>query len=284
MAHVPVLQKEVLEGLNLSPGETAIDATLGLGGHARSILDATAPHGMLIGIDRDARNLQVAENNLQAYDGRVKYMNASFAKLAELGIEPVSGILFDLGISSVHVDEADRGFSFQKDGPLDMRFDQGQEIRAEQVVNSLSREDLEAIFRKYGEEPRAREIVKAILVARKQERIVTTKQLADIVASTVKRQGKAHPATRVFQAIRMIVNEELEQVERGLPAAVDLLKPGGRIAVISFHSLEDRLVKQFLKSRKDLTIITKKPIKPSYEEVRMNPRARSGKLRIAEKV
>lgn len=283
MKHEPVFLREVIEGLNLSPGAEAIDATLGLGGHTKAMLDITAPNGKVIGVERDARNLEEAKKNLSAYEGRVDYINDTFGNLAEKKLDQVDAVLFDLGISSVHVDEADRGFSFQKDGPLDMRFDQSQSLTAEEVINSWSREELEELFRKYGEEPRTRDIAKAIIEARKKIRIVSTVQLADIVASVVKRHGKSHPATRVFQAVRMAVNGELDEIERGLPAAVDLLKPGGRIAVISFQSLEDRLVKHFLKRREDITIITKKPIKPSYEETRQNPRARSAKLRIAEK-
>lgn len=283
MKHVPVLMEEVIDGLNLSPGADAIDATLGLGGHTKVMLDITAPDGTVIGIERDARNLETAKKNLQSYEQRVRFINDSFGNLAKQNLQQVDAVLFDLGISSVHVDEPDRGFSFHKEGPLDMRFDQSQSLTAEEVVNSWSREELEELFRKYGEEPRARDIAKAILEARKKERITSTIQLADIVSSVVKKHGKSHPATRVFQAVRMAVNGELGEIESGLPAAVDLLKPGGRIAVISFHSLEDRLVKHFLKRREDITIITKKPIKPSFEETKRNPRARSAKLRIAEK-
>lgn len=284
MKHVPVLMEEVLEGLNLSPGASAIDATLGLGGHAQAVLDITAPDGTVIGVERDARNLEEAKENLRAYSDRTTFIHDSFGNLSDHNLPKVDAILFDLGISSPHIAEPERGFSFQKEGPLDMRFDQGQELTAEDVVNSWSKEDLEKLFRVYGEELRAREIAKAILEVRKKERITTTTQLADIVAEVVKRRGKSHPATRVFQAIRLAVNNELGEIERGLPAAVDLLKSGGRIAVISFHSLEDRLVKQFFKSNGDLKIITKKPIKPALTEVRRNPRARSAKLRIAEKV
>lgn len=284
MKHEPVLLKEVLEGLNLSPGVRAIDATLGLGGHAKELLQSTAPNGQLIGIDRDVRNLEEAKKRLAEYAERTTFFHASFGSLKDLAIEPVDAILFDLGYSSVHVDEADRGFSFMRDGALDMRYDQSQEFTAESLVNGWSREELEQLFRQYGEEPRSREIAKAILDARKKARITTTSQLADIVVSAVKRKGKPHPATQVFQAIRIAVNDEFGEIEKGLPAAVDLLKGGGRIAVITFHSLEDRLVKRFFKSRDDLTIITKKPIKPSYQETRVNPRARSAKLRIAEKI
>lgn len=283
MEHEPVLLQEVIEGLNLSPGAVAIDATLGLGGHTKAILGQTAPNGIVIGFDRDERNLEEARKRLSESGDRVRFIHDSFGNMAEHQLDQVDAILFDLGISSVHVDEADRGFSFMKEGPLDMRFDQAQQVSAEVVVNSWPREELERLFRVYGEEPRAREIVKAILDARKKNRITSTIQLAEIVEGVVKRRGKSHPATRVFQAIRIAVNDELGEVERGLPAAADLLKPGGRIAVISFHSIEDRLVKQFLKSREDLTIITKKPITSAYGEIRRNPRARSAKLRVAQK-
>lgn len=283
MKHEPVLMEEVIDGLNLSPGADAIDATLGLGGHTKAMLDITAPSGTVVGIERDARNLEAAKQNLQAYGQRVRFINDSFGNLADQNLRQVDAVLFDLGISSVHVDEPGRGFSFQKEGPLDMRFDQSQSLTAEEVVNSWSRDELQDLFRKYGEEPRAREIAKAILEARKKQRITSTVQLADIVSSVVKKHGKSHPATRVFQAVRMAVNGELGEIESGLPAAVDLLKPGGRIAVISFHSLEDRLVKHFLKRQEGITVITKKPMKPSFEETKRNPRARSAKLRIAEK-
>lgn len=284
MQHVPVLLAEVLEGLNLSPGAHIIDATLGLGGHTKAMLDITAPNGTVVGIERDARNLEDAKQVLNAYGDRVRYIQDSFGNLARHELEPVDAILFDLGISSAHVDDISRGFSFRGEAPLDMRFDVSQELTAEIVVNSFSKDELEEMLRKLGEEPRARDIAKAIFEARKKERIKTTTQLATLVESVVRRYGKAHPATRTFQAIRMVVNDELGEIERALPAAVDRLRSGGRIAVITFHSLEDRLVKSFLKTREDLTVITKKPIKPSRTETWQNPRARSAKLRIAQKV
>lgn len=284
MQHEPVLMKEVLEGLDLSPGAVAIDATLGLGGHSQAILEKIGSDGMLIAFERDARNLEEAKKRLAAYEGQVTFIHDSFATIAEQELPNVDAILFDVGISSPHVDQAERGFSFQKEGALDMRFDQSQEVTAETIVNGWAKDELAELFRVYGDEPRANTIAKAIFNARRKERIITTTQLADVVSSAVRRSGKAHPATRVFQAIRMAVNDELGHIERALPAAVDLLKPGGRIAVISFHSLEDRLVKRFLRSREDLTIITKKPIKPSFEEQKQNPRSRSAKLRIAQKI
>ncbi len=284
MEHVPVFMQEALEGLKLSPGVRVLDATLGLGGHAEAILRATAPNGELIAVERDARNLAFAKDRLSFAKDRVRFVHDSFANLAEHALPRIHGALFDLGISSPHVDEAERGFSFQKDGPLDMRFDQRQLLTAYEVVNGWSVDDLMKLFRVYGEESWAPQIAKAILEARKKQKIETTLQLADIVAGVVRRSGKSHPATRVFQALRLVVNDEFGQIEKGLPAAVDLLETGGRLVVITFHSLEDRLVKQWIKSRTDLVQVNKKAIQPSFAEKKSNPRSRSAKLRIAEKI
>ncbi|MCH8049409.1 16S rRNA (cytosine(1402)-N(4))-methyltransferase RsmH, partial [Patescibacteria group bacterium] len=193
-------------------------------------------------------------------------------------------ILFDLGLSSPHVDMPERGFSFREDGPLDMRYDTTQELTAQEIVNTWSVDELTRVFHLYGEEERARDIASGVVKARREKRIETTTQLADIITRVKKRREKIHPATKVFQALRIAVNDELHQIDAGLRAAVDMLKPGGRLAAISFHSLEDRLVKHFFKSDPQLKRITKKIIRPSVEEITRNPRARSAKLRIAEKI
>lgn len=281
--HIPVLASEVLAGLSLSAHETVIDGTLGLGGHAQLILAAIAPDGQLVGFDRDGRNLETARQNLASYADRIRLIHDSFGNMDAYGVE-ADAILLDLGFSSVHVDDADRGFSFMHDGPLDMRYDTRQEITAADVVNGWSRDDLAMIFRKWGEEPRAAQAAKAIFDARRADRIVTTTQLADVISAVIPRTGKMHPATRVFQALRIAVNDELGEVERGLRAAVKVLKPGGRLAVITFHSIEDRLVKQFFKDEAQLDVLTKKPVVATREEEVANPRSRSAKLRVAKKL
>jgi 16S rRNA (cytosine1402-N4)-methyltransferase len=282
MQHVPVLAAEVIEGLDLSPGKTVIDGTLGLGGHAALILERTEPDGILIGIDRDDRNLALAKHNLAKYGDRVQYVHSSFSAMNTLGVQ-ADGILLDLGFSSVHVDAAERGFSFQNNGPLDMRYDVQGGMTAEDIVNGWSKDELATLFRRLGEEPAAHRIAKAIFDARRTQRITTTVQLADIVSAVVPRRGKTHPATKTFQALRLAVNDELGEVERGLAAAQATLKPGGILAVITFHSLEDRLVKHWLKDAEAFEVLSKKPIVPGRPEILSNPRARSAKLRLARR-
>ena len=284
MRHIPVLAKEVLEGLALRPGARVLDGTVGLGGHAGLMLEATSPDGTLVGFDRDARNLAIARENLSSFGTRVELINDSFGNLAGLSLGQFDAELFDLGFSSVHVDDASRGFSFQHDGPLDMRYDTRQELTAEEVVNSWSRDELATVFRRYGEEPMAPQAAKAIFDARRNERITTTAQLAEIISAVIPRRGKMHPATLVFQALRIVVNDELGEVERGLVAAIEALKPGGRIAVITFHSLDDRLVKNLFRESEFVENITKKPLTATREEAKANPRSRSAKLRIAQKI
>lgn len=283
MNHTPVLATEVIEGLGLKPGDRVLDGTVGLGGHASLCLEATSPNGTLVGFDRDARNLAMAAEQLKRFGDRVTLIRDSFGNIGAHDVGACDAALFDLGFSSVHVDDAARGFSFQHEGPLDMRYDTTQALTAEAIVNGWSRDDLAAILRRYGEEPRAQQIAKAIFDARRAERITTTTQLADVISTVVPRFGKAHPATKTFQALRIVVNDEFGEIERGLEAAIAALKPGGRIAVITFHSLEDRLVKLILKQHRLLRPITKKPIVPTREEVLKNRRARSAKLRLAEK-
>lgn len=280
--HVPVLATEVIAGLELKSGSTIIDGTLGLGGHTRLILEATAPHGVVIGIDRDDRNLATAKQRLAVYGERVRYVHSSFSAMNTLGVS-ADGVLLDLGFSSVHVDAPERGFSFQNEGPLDMRYDTRGELTAEDIVNGWSKDDLATLLRRLGEEPAAHRIAKALFDARREQRITTTTQLADIISAVVPRRGKIHPATKTFQALRLAVNDELGEVEKGLVAAADVLKPGGILAVITFHSLEDRLVKHWLKDAEQFEVLSKKPIVPGRPEVVSNPRSRSAKLRLARK-
>lgn len=282
--HIPVLADEVLDGLNLKPGMRILDGTVGLGGHAGMVLDAIGEEGELIAFDRDRRNLELARIALTEHIGKKTFICDSYASANQHGIGPIDGAMYDLGFSSVHVDDASRGFSFQQEGPLDMRYDITQEVTAESIVNGYSREKLAEIFRVYGEEPRAAVIAKAIFDARRQSRITTTTDLADVIESVKRRRGKQHPATQVFQALRIAVNDELGEVERGLQVGIDLLKPGSRITVLTFHSIEDRMVKRLFRDHEALNVITKKPIQPSWDEKKTNPRARSAKLRVAEKI
>lgn len=281
--HIPVLAKEVLEGLHLQPNNTVIDATLGLGGHAGMILEAIGPNGVLYGFDRDERNIAIAKQNLSQFGERFRSIHDSFANIDAHIQEPIQAALYDLGFSSAHVDDAQRGFSFQKDGPLDMRYDRSGSLTAEEVVNSFSKEELATIFRKFGEEPASEVVAKAIFGARRQERITTTLQLANIVSSVLRRRGKAHPATRVFQALRIVVNDEFGELQKSIPQIVSLLKTGGRLGIITFHSLEDRVVKEIMRDFKEMKRIGK-PNRPEYAERKSNPRSRSAKLRIYEKL
>lgn len=302
--HVPVLLDEVVAGLQVDPGGRYIDATIGGGGHAAEILAASAPDGMLLGLDRDPAALDAASDRLTAYEGRFELVHASFAHLSELAqahdFAPVGGVLFDLGLSSLQLADVERGFSFMVDGPLDMRFDptSGGPTAAD-LVNDLSVEALADILYEYGEETQSRRIAQAIVEARP---IYTTQELVAVTEGAVgRRRGRLHPATLTFQALRIAVNEELKTLKVALPQAVELLEAGGRLAVIAFHSLEDRIVKRFMRQEsKDcicprelpictcdheasLSVITRKPIRPTEEEVAANPRSRSARLRIAER-
>ncbi|RLC66005.1 MAG: 16S rRNA (cytosine(1402)-N(4))-methyltransferase, partial [Chloroflexi bacterium] len=242
--HVPVLFQEVLEGLRVRPGGRYVDATVGGGGHAAGILAASAPDGRLLGLDRDPAALEVAAERLAPYGERATLVHASFGRVAEAArsrsFVPADGVVFDLGLSSLQLADPSRGFAFMEDGPLDMRFDPTEERRtAVALVNELAEEELAELLYRYGEERRARSIAEAIVAARP---IHTTGELASVVEGVVKRRGRIHPATRTFQALRIAVNDELAELEAALPQAVEILAPGGRLAVISFHSLEDRLV------------------------------------------
>lgn len=279
--HTPVLAKEVVAWLP-SRVSHVIDGTVGLGGHAALLLDAMGPGGRLTGFDRDARNLVLAKERLARFGDRVTLHHAPFSAMATLAA-PADAILLDLGISSVHVDTPDRGFSFLHNGPLDMRFDTTQGPTAADLVNGLAEVDLEAILRRFGEEARAQTIAHAIVQSRRKTQFTTTSELAALIAAVTPRQGKLHPATKTFQALRIAVNDELGEVERGLAAAVETLSADGRLLVISFHSLEDRLIKERFRTDACLAVLTKKPITATREEIQENPRSRSAKLRVAQR-
>jgi 16S rRNA (cytosine1402-N4)-methyltransferase len=284
--HVPVMLREVLELLDPQPGQVVVDATVGAGGHARAILDRIGATGRLIGIDQDPDMLSRAAHALSG--GPVVLVQRNFedlrAVLDELEIPAVDRILADVGFSSDQLADRRRGFSFHSEGPLDMRLDPTGGQPAHQLVNRLGERELADIFWTYGEERHSRRVARRIAEARQKTPIMTTTQLADLVRACVPRSRKhpIDPATRVFQALRIAVNDELGALERFLEAAPGCLKAGGRIAVISFHSLEDRLVKQAFRRRPELfTDLTRKPLQASVEESRSNPRARSAKLRVA---
>lgn len=292
--HVPVMPDEVLKLLAPKPGQDFIDGTLGGGGHAEKILEATAPNGRLLALDLDPEALKAASERLKSFGDGAVFVQGNYREVdtyaKKHGFESVDGALLDLGVSSHEFDTAERGFSFRKEGPLDMRFSSDQEFTAATIVNSWLPEKLEEIFREYGEEKFAKRIAEAIVRQRTEERITTTTQLEKIIWGAVPaeaRHGKIHPATRVFQALRIAVNDELGALSEALPKLVKRLKVGGRIAVISFHSLEDRIVKQFFVEEEKagrLQRLTKKPVTPTDAEVTQNPRARSAKLRVAERV
>jgi 16S rRNA (cytosine1402-N4)-methyltransferase len=301
--HKPVLYKEIIHALQPKSSGRYIDGTVGAGGHARGILEACAPDGHLLGLDVDTQALALARENLAPYGGRVHLAHSSYATLldemSKLGWDAVDGIVLDLGLSSMQLDTPERGFSFTHDAPLDMRFNRDFGLTAAQLVNTTPEADLADLLFKYGEEPRARKIVRDIVKARP---ITTTKQLADIVKQAYPEHSRTHPATRTFQALRIAVNDELLTVETALPKAVAALGRGGRLAVISFHSLEDRIVKDFFREQsKDLINppyeqiykverkavvkeINRKPITPAEQEVQENARARSARLRVVEKL
>jgi 16S rRNA (cytosine1402-N4)-methyltransferase len=284
--HLPVLMAETLEYLNPQPGETYLDLTAGYGGHAGAIRLRTQGHVLLV--DRDQMAIDYLKRRFTDHGAEIMHANflSASQSLVKAGRQ-FDIILADLGVSSPHLTIASRGFAFQQEGPLDMRMDQTQEVTAASVVNTASEDDLVHILKMYGEEPRAKRIAQAIIEARP---LHTTTELAAIVAKTARGHSKTHPATRTFQALRIAVNDELRQVEQALPLWIKLLRPGGRLAVISFHSLEDRLVKNALAEKAgntydaELRILTKRPIVADKYELVSNPRARSAKLRAAVKI
>lgn len=303
-AHQPVLYNEIIHLLQPNRSGRYVDGTVGAGGHARGILEASGPDGLLLGFDIDTFALQLARKQLESYQDRVTLVHSSFNNLSKqlnaMGWQMVDGILLDLGISSMQIDVPDRGFSFRKDALLDMRFDQQNPVRAKELVNELPEGELADLLFEYGEERRSRQVARAIVGARP---IDTTVQLANVVAAAT-RSGRPgmHPATRTFQALRIAVNDELTVLEEVLPQAIGSLEPQGRLAVISYHSLEDRIVKHyFRRESKDcicppeqivcncghqakVKVITKRPIRPQQDEISHNPRARSARLRVVEKL
>ncbi|MGI5835495.1 MAG: 16S rRNA (cytosine(1402)-N(4))-methyltransferase RsmH [Chloroflexota bacterium] len=306
-SHVPVMFREVIEALKPRDGGRYVDGTTGAGGHAAGILEAAGPNAKLLGLDADPDALAIAKEKLARFGDRVELVNVNFRHLAEVarekGFVPADGVLLDLGISSMQLDRSARGFSFRTDSPLDMRFDPRQSVTAADIVNGASEAELRKILYEFGEERAAARIARAIVRRRSTERIETTGQLVDIVSKAVgpRREG-INPATKTFQALRIAVNQELESLREALPQALEILAKGGRLAVIAFHSLEDRIVKEFMRheasecicppglpvcvcgKKPSLRLVNKKPQTPAFEEIQRNPRARSAKLRVAEKI
>ena len=292
--HEPVLLDEVVAALSPQSGGRYIDGTVGSGGHSRRLLELSSPDGQLLGIDLDVQALGLAREVLGQYGARVHLVHGSFADLGDIashqGFYPADGVLLDLGLSTMQLSDPERGFAIQLDGPLDMRFDLSADTTAADLVNTLPEAELADIIYRYGEERKARRIARAIVQARPLD---TTRELADLVARVVGRRGRIHPATRLFQSLRIEVNDEITVLAQGLEEAVDVLAPGGRLAVIAFHSLEDRVVKNYFRQqargddsggRPTLRLVTRKPIRPSQAERERNPRSRSAKLRVAEKL
>jgi 16S rRNA (cytosine1402-N4)-methyltransferase len=291
--HVPVLPSEVREALAPRPGERILDGTVGAGGHAAILAPLVAPGGLYLGIDRDAEILAIARERLAPLGALVRLERGTFDEMERLAAEHAprgfDGVLLDLGVSSLQLDRPERGFSFAERGALDMRMDPGSGESAADLVNAMREEDLANLIYELGEERLSRRIARAIVEARRRARITTTTELADVIAAAVPRsyeRGRIHPATRTFQALRIAVNDELGMLERALAALPRALAPGGRAAIIAFHSLEDRLVKHALRAAAkagSLEVVTKKPLVAGEAEVRSNRRARSAKLRVARR-
>ncbi|MFN2746116.1 MULTISPECIES: 16S rRNA (cytosine(1402)-N(4))-methyltransferase RsmH [Bacillus] len=306
--HKTVLLKETVDGLNVKEDGTYVDCTLGGAGHSEYLLSQLSKDGRLIAFDQDETALRHAEEKLAGYEGQVVFIKSNFRylkdRLNEIGIAKVDGVLFDLGVSSPQLDTPERGFSYHHDAPLDMRMDQSARLTAKEVVNEWRYEDLVKIFFKYGEEKFSKQIARKIEEAREKSPIETTGQLVDIIKEAIPapaRRSGGHPAKRIFQAIRIAVNDELKVFEEALLQAIEVLKPGGRVSVITFHSLEDRICKTTFKEMASLPelphglpvipkefepklkLVNKKPITASKEELEHNNRARSAKLRVAEK-
>lgn len=305
--HLPVLYEAVLAGLQPAPGGRFIDGTLGYGGHTAGLLEATAPDGRVLAFDRDAEALRAARERLGPAAERVTPVQASYGQMGQLapqhGFTAVDGVLLDLGLSSLQLDDPARGFAFRLDGPLDMRFDRSRGPTAADLVNTADAVQLADWFWRYGEAPRSRQLAEAIV---RQRPITTTRQLAELIEAQTPRarrfDRRVHPATQVFQALRIAVNDELAELQQGLQAAVVLLRPGGRLVVISFHSLEDRIVKLFMRERSQscvcpprqpictcghtavLRLPQRRAVQPTEAEIAVNPRSRSARLRIAERI
>lgn len=303
-AHAPVMVSEVLHYLNVQPGGVYLDGTIGGAGHALEVLEASGPSGLLLGIDRDPAAVRRARRRCERFTDRCKIVSGNFEDMVAIagsqGFRRFDGILLDLGFSSDQLEDPERGFSFQTDGPLDMRLDPSSETTAADLVNALPEAELADLLYRFGEERRSRRIARAIVAERPIER---TTHLAEVVTRAVgRRHGRIHPATRTFQALRIAVNDELGAIERALPAAIGLLRGGGRLVVISFHSLEDRVVKRGLREasvdcvcppglpecrcdhRATVSLPVRKAVRPSAPEIRSNRRARSARLRVAERL
>jgi 16S rRNA (cytosine1402-N4)-methyltransferase len=308
--HLPVLAEEVMSMLSPASGSLQIDATVGGGGHTERILEATDPDGRLLGLDADGAAIARVGQRLGRFGDRLVLRQANFRDLRTVapasGFVAVDGLLFDLGLSSFQLADTERGFGFRAGGPLDMRFDTGRGVSAAELLQTLDASELTALFRRFGEEPHAPRIARAIVEARRTNPIATAEELAALVERVAPHgppgRRRIHPATRVFQALRIAVNEELEALEEALAAAVDLLRPGGRLVVLSYHSLEDRIVKRFLDAERKgcicppsvpvcvcgrtprLRLVTKPSLTPTDAEIAANPRARSARLRAAERI
>ena len=288
MEHVPVLLAEVVEWLAPRPGQTLVDGTLGAGGHARALAERVGDEGTVIALDRDPAALAAAERNLSGLP--IKLAHSNFSELPEVlrevGMETVNGIVLDLGLSSDQLADTTRGFSFQAAGPLDLRFDVTSGEPAARLVNRLGEQHLADLIYQYGEERYSRRIARAIVEQRREREITTADELAQIVRRAIprsKHEERIDPATRTFQALRIAVNDELKSLETALKRLPDCLRPGGRLAIISFHSLEDRRIKEAFRDDPRLTNLTRKPIRPTEAEIAANPRSRSAKLRVAER-
>lgn len=283
--HIPVLLQPVIEFLAPHPEGRYIDGTVGAGGHAAAILDASAPLGRVLGIDADPQALALAADNLAPYGDRLILEHSNYSHMKAVaerqGFVPAEGIVLDLGLSSMQLNDPARGFSFQSEGALDMRFNPDDAVTAADLVNTLSEKDLADLIFQYGEDHASRRIARAIVAARP---ISTAVQLAGVIERAIGRHGRMHPATRTFQALRIEVNRELEMLEEVLPQIGEVLAPGGRVVIITFHSLEDRIVKNFFRDCQDLQVLTKHPVRPARDEQLSNPRSRSSKLRAAERV
>ena len=304
--HKPALKEKVIECLITDRSGTYVDATLGTGGHAEAVLEELNEGGKLLGIDRDSDSLRISKERLRRFGKKVDFFNQSYSHLPEIlksqNLEKISGVLFDLGLSSYQLENPERGFSYSIYGPLDMRFDQSEGTKALDVVNEYTAEELTRIFKEYGEERFSKKIAQAIVQNRRIKKIETTKELKDIVKSILKTKGDIKTLSRIFQALRIEVNDELSELKNGLDAGIEALAPGGRVCVISYHSVEDRIVKsRFFElakgcscppdfpvctcgGKKVLKILTRKPVIPDEKEIEENPRARSAKLRVAEKI
>jgi len=285
LIHIPVLLKESIDFLAPKPGGVYADCTLGGGGHTQAI-KAQCPECKIIAIDADYEVMIETRERLERFQD-IEFINDNFKNIKNIVKKPVDGILFDLGVSSYQIDEPGRGFSLQKDGPLDMRMDRSQKLTAEEIVSRSSPDELERVFREYGEERFSKRIARAIIQRREKEKIKSTLQLKEIIEKSIFTWKKRESVTRVFQALRIAVNQELKNLKIALKDSIDLLKPAGRIVVISYHSLEDRIAKNaFREAGKQgtLSVLTKKPVQPSSDEIASNPRAKSAKLRAAEKL